>query len=111
MSVRIEPGPAKIAVEKLEASQEVKVSGTSTKLWVPTSGNHEGLIGRVVAVCKPYSNGNGETFQSNYDIGDMVVVGKYSGTKMDIGRVEYTILREEDVLARLVVTEDEPDEP
>lgn len=110
MSVVIEPGPAKIAVEKLEPSQEIAVAGLKTKLWIPTSGNHEGLIGRVVAVCKPYSNGNGETFQSNYDIGDMVVIGKYTGTKMDIGRVEYTILREEDVLCRLVMTEDTPDE-
>lgn len=110
MSVVIEPGPAKIAVEKLEPSQEIAVAGTKTKLWIPTSGNHEGLIGRVVAVCKPYSNGNGETFQSNYDLGDMVVIGKYTGTKMDIGRVEYTILREEDVLCRLVMTEDTPDE-
>lgn len=109
MGVQIEPGPAKIAVEKLPPSQEIQVSGISTKLWIPTSGNHEGLIGRVVAVCKPYSNGNGETFQSNYDVGDTIVIGKYSGTKLDIGRTEYTILREEDVLAKLVVTEDQPD--
>lgn len=97
----LEPGPGKIAVEQLPASEEVVVAGTSTRLWIPSAGNNEGIIGRVVFICKPWFDGVQE-MQSNYDIGDTVIIGKYSGTKLDVGRVNYIVLDQSSILAKIV---------
>lgn len=107
---KLEPGPGKIAVEQVPASEEVLIAGTSTRLWVPSSGNNEGLIGRVVFICKPWFDGTQDCV-SNYDVGDLVVVGKYSGTKLDVGRQVYVVLDQSSVLAKIVQPEPEQETP
>jgi chaperonin GroES len=101
----LRPGPGRIAVEPIDPSQEYKVPGTDLRLWIPTSATHEGLIGRVVAVSAPYQSDAGVEFDSNYKIGDLVIVGKFTGTKVNIGRETYTVLFEKDVLASIETEE------
>lgn len=101
MSYKIKPGPGKIAVEPVGSSNEIDL-GEGKKLWVPTPANNEGMTAVVVAACEPYQSDEGTQFQSNYDVGDVVVVGKYTGTRLDIDRKSYVIMREADVLAQLV---------
>jgi len=109
MTAHIRPGPGRIAVVALDPSQEHKIPGTELSLWIPTSSHNEGLIGKVVAVCEPYQSDSGVSFAPNYSIGQIIVVGKFTGTRLNVGRETYTILFEKDVLAEVVT--DEPAEP
>lgn len=102
----IRPGPGRIAIQAIDPSQEHLVPGTTIRLYIPTSIGHEGMIGRVVAVCQPYSSNSGVEFDPNYAIGDLVVIGKFTGTRLNVGRETYTILHESDVLASIEVEED-----
>lgn len=104
--VPIRPGPGRIAILPMEASGEHTVPGTNIRLWVAPSPTHEGMIGEVVAICAPYTSDSGVEFDPNYDVGDIVVIGKFTGTRLTIGRETYTILHEADVLAEVVEVED-----
>lgn len=99
----IRPGPGRIAIQAIEGTNEYTVPGTQTTLWVPNSTTHEGMIGKVVAVCAGYQSDSGVEFEPNYSIGDVVIIGKFTGTKLNIGRETYTILYEKDVLASVVM--------
>lgn len=101
----IRPGPGRIAIQPVEASNEYAVPNTNVKLYVPSSASHEGTIGRVVAVCAPYQSDAGVEFAPNYSIGDLVIIGKFTGTRLNIGRESYTILLENDVLASIEMQE------
>jgi chaperonin GroES len=103
--ITIRPGPGRIAILPMDSSHEHKVPGTDTKLWIPSSASHEGLIGKVVAVCGKYVADSGVQFDPNYDVGDLVVIGKFTGTRLNVGRETYTILHESDVLASIETEE------
>jgi chaperonin GroES len=92
----ITPGPGRVAVQIIEASQR-----TQTGLWLPeTSRDGDGHIGEVVAVCKPYID---DTIlrEPDYKVGDIIVFGKYTGSTVAVGRVQVVIMYERDVLAEL----------
>lgn len=101
----IRPGPGKIAVKKLDLSQEIPVlrfDGSKTRLHVVSSESTEGIIAEVVFNAKPWiEEGLDRVHNPEYDIGDIVVIGRWTGTKLNINREEYIILREEDVLCSL----------
>ena len=44
-------------------------------------------------------NDNGETVPMTVKVGDKVLTSKYSGTEVKIDGVEYTILKQDDILA------------
>ena len=103
----LKPGPGRIAVQQLSDSNEVRVDGPNgpVNLWVPSTNQNEGIVGRVVAVCANYQSDAGVEFEPNYKIGDIIVIGKFTGTRLSIGREVYTILFEKDVLASVVQQE------
>jgi len=53
----------------------------------------------VVAVGEGKFNDEGKRMKLDVKAGDTVLIGKYSGTEIKIDDVEYTILREDEVLA------------
>jgi chaperonin GroES len=56
---------------------------------------------RVVAVGPGRMGDDGKRFVMEVKKGDRVLIGKYSGTEVKIDGIEYTILREDDVLGIL----------
>jgi co-chaperonin GroES (HSP10) len=104
--IEITPGPGRIAVEKIDLSQELEVrqiTGKKIRLKVISSDNHEGLVASVIAVCKPWSTVDApdKVFYPEYSEGEVVVIGKWTGTRLSIDGREFTVLREEDVLCKL----------
>jgi len=93
----IRPGPGKIAVEPLAASER-----TESGLYIPsTVTDAKPVVGTVVATCGAYTDERNIEREPNYQVGDRVIFGKYSGTTIQIDRTEYVILREQDILATL----------
>lgn len=61
-------------------------------------------VGTVAAVCKEYEL-EGEDYEPLYPIGSIVIFGKYTGTRLSVGRDTYIVMRESDILAELVASE------
>lgn len=102
----LRPGPGRIAVQQLSDSNEYQIPGTDTKLWVPSVSQNEGIVARVAAVCGNYQSDSGTEFEPNYRINDLIIIGKFTGTRVSIGRDTYVILFEKDVLASVEAGDD-----
>lgn len=113
MKTTIKPSPGRIAVQ-LRQSGETTPAG----LVLPFGKETEMHVAEVVAICDPYLSGPGDqdpmAAGPNYKLGDIVVIGKWQGTKLRIGRMdteEFLIVRESDILCTLEMEEEEDDEP
>lgn len=100
---RVVPGPAKITIRVLPESEEYRVPGTSKTLWIPRPATHEGYLGTVHEEAQPYFDQNsGDTYEAIYKKGEIVLVGKFTGAPIEIGRDSFLVCRESDVVAKLV---------
>lgn len=91
----LKPSPGRIAVEPFD-----EPTRTSSGLYLPPS-NKQATVGRVVAVCEPYTK-DGEEFEPIFRVGTIVCFGQFIGTVVQIERRSFILLREIDVLAELL---------
>ena len=95
-----------MAVKPLEDRVLVKPMEKETKtesgLYLPESSKERPVQGKVVAVGPGKRLDNGKRADLSIKVGDTVVYGKYSGSEVKVDNVEYKILRENDVLAKVV---------
>ena len=94
MAVR--PLRDRILVERVE-EQEQRVGG----IIIPDTAKEKPQQGRIVAVGRGRVNDKGDVFPLDVKVGDLVLIGKYSGTEIKLDGKEYTILREDEVLGVL----------
>ena len=98
--MKLQPLGDRLIVEVLDEEQET-VSG----IVLPDTAKEKPQRGRVLAVGPgARSQGAGERVQLEVEEGDEVVFSKYGGTEIRIGTDDVLILRESDVLAKLVHT-------
>lgn len=71
---------------------------TKSGIVLPTAAKEKSSIAEVVAV-GPGGNVDGKEIKVTLKVGDKVVCSKYTGTEIKYNGVEYTILKESDVLA------------
>jgi chaperonin GroES len=96
----LQPLGDRLIVEVLDEEQET-VSG----IVLPDTAKEKPQRGRVLAVGPgSRSQETGERVQMEVEEGDEVVFSKYGGTEIRIGTDDVLILRESDVLAKLVHT-------
>ena len=92
--MNVRPLHDRIIVQRLE-EQEQKVGG----IIIPDTAKEKPQEAEVVAVGEGKFNDEGKRMKLDVKAGDTVLIGKYSGTEIKIDDVEYTILREDEVLA------------
>jgi chaperonin GroES len=98
--MNLQPLGDRLIVEVLE-EEESTVSG----IVLPDTAREKPQRGRVLAVGPGARNQEtGERVEMDVAEGDEVVFSKYGGTEIKIGVDEYLILRESDVLAKVVRT-------
>jgi len=98
--MKLQPLGDRLIVEVLEEEQET-VSG----IVLPDTAQEKPQRGRVLAVGPgSCSQETGERVQMDVEEGDEVVFSKYGGTEVRIGTHDVLILRESDVLAKIVHT-------
>ena len=71
------------------------------KIFIPDSAKEKPQRGKVVAVGPGKLLDSGVRGALSVTVGDEVIFGKYGGSEVEIDGVEYKILRESDVLAKL----------
>ena len=92
----IKPLGDRIVIKSLEAKED-QVGG----IIIPDTAKEKPSEGEVVAVGPGKLLENGERQAMSVAVGDKVLYGKYAGTEIKFGGVEYLIVREDDILAKL----------
>ena len=89
--VKIQPLGDRVLVKPVEVGEEVKGG-----IIIPDSAKEKPTTAEVLAL----GNGkkDGETYEFSVKVGDQVIISKYGGTQVKYDDVEYTILREDDIL-------------
>jgi chaperonin GroES len=80
-----------------ESAPEVTEGG----IIVPDTIQEKPLQGVVVSVGPGKRDDNGKRIGMDVEVGNTVLYAKYSGTDARIGDIEYLILNEHDVLAKV----------
>src|SRR3569833_30116 len=95
--MNLKPLGDRLIVEVLE-EEETTTSG----IVLPDTAKEKPQRGRVLAVGPGPRDDNGNFVAMDVEEGDEVVFSKYGGTEIKVGVDEYLILREREVLAKVV---------
>jgi chaperonin GroES len=95
--MNLQPLGDRLIVEVLE-EQEITVSG----IVLPDTAREKPQRGKVLAVGPGPRDEDGEYISMDLEEGDEIIFSKYGGTEIKLGADEVLILRESDVLAKVV---------
>lgn len=95
--INIRPLDDRIVVEPLDAEET-----TAGGIVLPDSSREKPQRGTVVAVGPGKLLDSGERGEVAVAVGDEVIFGKYGGTEIEVDGCEVKILRESDILAKVV---------
>lgn len=90
----IKPLQDRVVIKMTEAEETTK-SG----IILAGSAKEKPQVAEVIAVGPGKTAENGTITPVNLKVGQKVLISKYSGTDVKLDGVEYTILKEDDVLA------------
>ena len=94
MSTKLRPLHDRIVVKRTEAKETVRGG-----IIIPDSAKEKPQEAEVIAVGDGKFNDQGQRIKLDVKTGDRILIGKYSGSDIKLDDVEYTILREDEVLA------------
>jgi chaperonin GroES len=97
MWMNLQPLGDRLIVEILD-EEETTVSG----IVLPDTAKEKPQRGRVLAVGPGARDEDGEYIKMDLEEGDEIIFSKYGGTEIKLGTDEVLILRELDVLAKVV---------
>ena len=93
--MNIKPLADRVVIKMVETEETTK-SG----IIIAGSAKEKPQVAEVVAV-GPGGVVDGKEVKMELSVGDRVLISKYAGTEVKLDGVEYTILRQADVLARI----------
>jgi chaperonin GroES len=94
---KIRPLDDRVVVEPIEAEET-----TAGGIVLPDTAKERPQRGTVVAVGPGRLLDSGERAALSVAVGDEVIYGKYGGTDIEINGEEVKILRESDILAKVI---------
>jgi chaperonin GroES len=92
--MKVKPLADRVLIKPLEA-EEIKRGG----IIIPDTAKEKPQQGEVMEVGPGRVSEEGDKIPMEVKKGDKVLYGKYSGTEVTIGDVEYLIMRESDIFA------------
>lgn len=95
--MKLQPLADRLIVEALEEEQ-----ATESGIVLPDRAKEKPQRGRVLAVGPGARDEDGKRIQLDVAEGDEVIFSKYGGTEIKLGSDEVLILRESDVLAKVI---------
>jgi chaperonin GroES len=97
--MNLKPLGDRLIVEVLE-EEELTVSG----IVLPDTAKEKPQRGKVLAVGPGARDEDGEYIKMDVEVDDEIIFSKYGGSEIKLGTDEVLILRESDVLAKVVHT-------
>ena len=98
-NLNLKPLEDRIVVKPLDAEEK-----TAGGILLPDSAKEKPQCGVVVAAGEGRLLDNGSRAEMNVAVDDEVIYVKYSGSDVEVDGEQYKILRESDVLAKIVKT-------
>jgi len=95
--IKIRPLDDRVVVEPTEAEER-----TAGGIVLPDTAKEKPQRGTVIAVGPGKLLDNGSRAELSVAVGDEVIYGKYGGSDIEIDGDEVKILRESDILAKVV---------
>ncbi len=95
--IKIRPLDDRVVVEPIEAEEK-----TAGGIVLPDTAKEKPQRGVVVAVGPGKLLDSGERGELSVSVGDEVIYGKYGGSDIEINGEEVKILRESDILAKVI---------
>ena len=89
----IKPLGDRVVIKMIEVEET-----TRGGIVLPGSAKEKPQVAEIVAV-GPGGNIDGKEVVMQVKVGDRVLISKYAGTEIKINNVEYTILKQSDILA------------
>ena len=90
----IKPLADRVVVKSVEAEEKTK-----TGIFLTASAQEKPQVAEVVAVGPGAYSEDGKLIPMDVKVGDKGITGKYSGTEVKMDGVEYTIVKQSDILA------------
>src|SRR5438128_2974179 len=95
--LKVRPLDDRVVVEPLEAEEK-----TAGGILLPDSAKQKPQRGRVLAAGPGKLRENGERSKLAVVVGDEVLYGRYSGNDVEVGGKEVKIMRESEILGKVV---------
>jgi chaperonin GroES len=92
--MKIKPLGDRVVIKMLE-SEETTKSG----IVLPGSAKEKPQVAEIISVGPGSVTDTGREIKMEVKVGDKVLISKYSGTEVKFDGVEYTILKQSDILA------------
>lgn len=92
--MNIKPLADRVVVKLVEAEEKTK-----TGIFLTASAQEKPQVAEVVAIGPGARDDNGRLIPMEVKVGDKVITGKYTGTEVKMDGVEYTIVKQSDILA------------
>jgi chaperonin GroES len=96
-NVKLRPLDDRVVIEPQEAEER-----TAGGIVLPDTAKEKPQRGKVVSVGPGKLLDNGNRGELSVSVGDVVIYGKYSGTDIEVAGKDVKILREGDILAKLL---------
>jgi chaperonin GroES len=97
LALKVRPLDDRVVVEPLEAEEK-----TAGGILLPDTAKQKPQRGRVLAIGPGKMLDDGKRAKVSVVTGDEVLYGRYAGTDIQVDRKEIKILRENDILAKVV---------
>ena len=91
--MKFKPLHDRVVVKRIESDQK-----TAGGIIIPDTAKEKPQEGEVVAAGPGAKNENGNLTPMDVKVGDVVLVGKWSGTEVKIDGKEYSIMKESDIM-------------
>ena len=92
--MNIKPLGERVVIKVLESEEKTK-SG----IFLPDTAKEKPQLGKIVAIGPGKTFENGQKVALEVKVGDKVLFAKYAGTEVKLDGEEYTVLKENDILA------------
>jgi len=97
VTLKVRPLDDRVVVEPLEAEEK-----TSGGILLPDTAKQKPQRGRILAVGPGKLNDSGSRGKLAVVVGDEVLFGRYAGNDIEVSGRELKIMRESDILAKVV---------
>ena len=95
--IKLHPLDDRVVVESLDAEEK-----TAGGIVLPDTAQEKPQRGKVIAVGPGKLLDSGSRGELSVSVGDEVIFGKYGGTDIEVDNLEVKILRESDILAKVI---------
>tara|TARA_S200000501_G_scaffold324456_1_gene321704 strand:- start:1336 stop:1629 length:294 start_codon:yes stop_codon:yes gene_type:complete len=91
--MKFRPLHDRVLIKVLDSEEKTKGG-----IIIPDTAKEKPQEGEIVAVGPGAKTEDGKTIKMDVKVGDKVIFGKWSGTEIKIDNVEYSIMKESDIM-------------